>query len=180
MERETQYYCKACQKQFISTKPWHPRCLLCDADEGHTLEIVQCDVCQTDFHFGDPQKGGIIANPDYIGGNRHEVLLGEVVYLIELVQWRTCFQCCRKLLKNGKGEIVPPKICGNCNAVCRDMHGWDGEVLSDNFECHGGYGSTQFDMENHRFPRVTSGFVPGWYCYPCLDIEVKEGRTTKL
>lgn len=179
MNREL-YYCKACNKQFISKEPWHPRCLLCDSDESHTQEVVKCDICANNYYFGDPKKGGVITNPDFIHGNRHEVLLDNVLYCIELAQWRTCFQCCRRLLEEGKGEPVPPKTCGNCKRAFQDMHGWDGDLILPNFKCHGGYGSTQFDMESHQFPQVAEGFVPGWYCYPCLDKEVKEGRTTRL
>ena len=173
MEKTRQYFCKPCNKEFTVDAPWHPECLLCSGSE--TYEVIICDVCQNTFYFGDPQNGGIIANPDYVGGNHHEVLLENTLYLIELAQWHTCFNCCHALLLQDKGKLVPPKKCIKCSDICQDMHGWDGSEVIADLSCDGGYGSTQFDMERHQF-----NLVPGWHCYKCLDTEVKKGRTKKL
>lgn len=174
-----QYKCLECQTTFDPNpnEPWHPECTKCFS--SNTREILECDLCHSKFLFG-PE--GLVTNPAYTGisgasGERgvHELLLDGILYTIKLHQWNTCYNCCRKLIADGHAKIIPPKTCSNCKKSCVDEHGWDGSDVEADLTCSGGYGSVSFDMQCRQFQ-----LAPGWYCYPCLDMEVNTGKTVLL
>lgn len=137
-------------------------------------EIYDCENCQQPFKLNEE---GIVANPCYVDptwyGPWHTVELDEKVYLIELHHWNTCYNCCRKLVAEGKAKIVPPKECFRCHNNYKDVYGWDGSEVELDGGCLGGYGSTTFDMEYQQF-----NWPPGWYCYKCLDGEIQSREKT--
>lgn len=156
------YRCKDCNTKFDSEEPWHPECPKCTSP--NTYGVYTCDLCKSDFMFG--LEGLIAIGPQ-------EVLIDDILYQLTFKQWKTCFDCCRKIIADGNSQVVPPKVCNKCYKSCINENGWDGSEVENDATCFGGYGSVAFDMQKHLFK-----LSPGWYCYPCLDLEVQENRTT--
>lgn len=135
----------------------------------------RCDLCSKDYELC---AQGVLVNPGHVGGSVFEIdfpsgkYAGQVFYL-DLKNAYTCYTCLEKMVDEGLGTKKEVEICYLCQKSFSDVHGWEGMSIDADGCALSWYGSTH-DEERHRYLNLKPSH---WYCYPCLDKEIDEGKT---
>jgi hypothetical protein len=159
-----------------------------DKEEARKFD---CNLCGKTFEFcgrcyvGNLGKEGVANDDplvvDFRGGrfDGNAYLLDPVPMYAKAqtdehgIRWlAACGDCLEAMVESGEMKRKPLQKCLTCGGEFQDSHGFDGSDVEVGGKTVFGYGSVTADGDIRRVK-----LPEGWHCYPCLDKEVREGRS---